>query len=311
VCRDCLSNVPIIVGGPHTIVSQNITKEIYDWEYILIGESEDNFLELVRVLLGLSNTSTIREINGLVYKEEGKIRKNGGVPICKNLDDIPFPNLMDMYSFNVELKRKFKKVMIPASRGCPFKCTFCYKSLYYPKMRYRSVENIINEIKYNAYEYDITKFYFVDDSFGVNKNFLYKLCESMSLLPFDIKWSCMTHEKLINEERLEIMKKAGCSSIHLGIESGSDKILKLLGKGTTVEKIEKKCGLINEIELKVQAFFMIGMPTETEDDIKKSMALLKKIEPYEAILQIYVPYQNTKLYKYISPLRNATHNPEF
>ena len=300
VCRDYLSNVPIIVGGPHTIVSQNVINEICGWDYIIIGEAEDSLLKLVEVILGLSNTPALREINGLIYKEDGKIRINEGATMCKNLDDLPFSDLKDMYSFNVEWKRKFKKVMISTSRGCPFKCTFCYMNAYYKKIRYRSPENVIKEIKFNALSYDITKFYFVDDSFGVDKNFLYKLCELMTLLPFDIKWSCMTHEKLINEERLEIMKKAGCNAIHLGIESGSDKILKLLGKGTTVEKIEKKCRLISEMELKLQAFFMIGMPTETEKDIKKSMALLKKIEPYEAILQIYVPYPNTELYEYIN-----------
>lgn len=300
VCRYCLSNVSIIFGGAHTMVSQNIIKEIPDWDYILIGEAEDSLLALVKFLLGLNEAPELREINGLIYKENEKIRKNGRLTVCKNLDHLPFPNLSDMYSFNVDLKRKFKKVMISTVRGCPFKCTFCYMNVYYKKMRYRSPENIIKEIEFNAFSYNINKFYFVDDSFGVNKIFLYKLCDLISNLSFDIKWSCMMHEKSITRERLEIMQRAGCDSIHLGIESGSDRILRLLGKKTTVDEIEKKSKIINDLGFKLKAFFMVGLPTETENDIRKSMSLLKKIKPHEAILQIYVPYPKTRLYNYIN-----------
>jgi len=300
ICRKYLPTVPIIIGGPHTLVSQNITEEICDWDFIIVGEAEDSLLKLVKLLLGLSNTSTMGEITGLVYKENGTIKINREIPVCKHFNDVPFPNLSDMYSFNVDLKSKLKKAMISTARGCPFKCAFCYMSLYYPHIRYRHVKKVIEEIKYNGHQYGIRKFYFVDDSFGANKNFLYELRESINRLPFDIEWSCMTHERLVDKDSLEIIKRAGCSSIHLGIESGSDKILKLLGKGTTVERIKGKCKLINEMGLELKAFFMVGIPFETEEDINKSMVLLRKIKPYEAILQIYVPYPNTKLYQYIN-----------
>ncbi|RZB29322.1 MAG: hypothetical protein AEth_01290 [Candidatus Argoarchaeum ethanivorans] len=300
VCHDSLSNVPIIIGGAHTLISQNLTKEICDWDYILIGDAEESLFALVKYLLGLNSSPSLKEIDGLIYKEDERIRNNGILKISDNLDCLPFPNLRDMYSFNIDLKEKFKKVMISTTRGCPFKCTFCYMNKYYKEMRYRSPESVIKEIEFNAFSFDITKFYFIDDSFGTNKSFFYDLCNLINSLSFDIKWSCMTHEKLISRERLETMKKAGCDSIHLGIESGSDRILKLLGKKTTVSQIETKARLINDAGLKLKAFFMVGMPTETEEDIKKSMELLKKIEPHEAILQIYVPYPNTKLYDYIN-----------
>ena len=205
-----------------------------------------------------------------------------------------------MYLFNIDQQGKFNKAMISTSRGCPFKCTFCYMNAYYNKMRFRSPENVIKEIQINHDLYNITKYYILDDSFGTNKSYLDKICDLVQQLSFNVKWSCMSHEKLITTERLDLMKKAGCDSIHLGIESGSNRILDLLGKKTNIEKIEEKCKFINESGIKLKAFLMVGIPTETENDIINTMELLKKIRPYEAILQIYVPYPSTKLYDYVN-----------
>lgn len=292
-------NVIIVIGGPHTIASKNVINEIHNWDYIIVGEAEESFLKLAKVILHCGNKIKFNEINGLIYRENDKILKNKESAIIECLDDLPFPDLRDMYLFNIDQQGMFNKAMISTSRGCPFKCTFCYMNAY-NKMRFRSPENVIKEIQVNHDLYNITKYYILDDSFGTKKSFLDKFCDLVQQLSFNVKWSCMSHEKLITTERLDHMKKAGCDSIHLGIESGSNRVLDLLGKKTNIEKIEEKCRSINESGIKLKAFLMVGIPTETENDIINTMELLKKIRPHEAILQIYVPYPNTKLYDYIN-----------
>jgi len=167
------------------------------------------------------------------------------------------------------------------------------------KLRFRTAGSIVKEIRHNIERYGISKFYFNDDSFAVDKKLLANFSKKISEESYEIRWSCMTHESLIDKKSLLLMREAGCDSIHIGIESGSNRMLKLLGKKTTVEQILRKCKLINDLGIKIKAFFMVGMPSEKEEDLIESINIVQKIEPYEAILQIYVPYPRTKLWKYI------------
>lgn len=298
ICKEFNERVPIILGGPHVSVDVNSLSQIENWDYALIGEAEKNFLTLINNIF--SNTPIIKNINGIVIKKNEGIRVHGTSEIFRDhLDKLPFPNIGDLYQIGTSPSERIKKTMISTSRGCIFKCTFCYMNSSKEKMRFRTPQSVIDEIEFNIDNYKVKNFYFIDDSFGVNKNFLKEFSHLINEKDLEIKWSCMTHESLINENTLKLMKNSGCDSIHVGIESGSNRILRLIHKKTTTEKIIKKCELLEDFGIKLKAFFMFGLPSEREEDLQNSIDFLKKINPYEAILQPYIPYPNTELWNYI------------
>lgn len=299
LCKEFSQNAPVILGGPHTTVDIQSLSHVDNWDYAVVGEAETSFSSLVKQIS--SGKSPSADIGGLVRREGSKLIINGDFAAYRGrLDFLPFPEICDMFDFNSQVRGKMKKTMISTSRGCPFRCTFCYMNIYRRKTRFRTAKNVTDEIKLNMDNYGISKFYFNDDSFGVNRKFLKDFSEIVKKEKLEIKWSCMTHEKIVNPENLRLMKEAGCDSIHIGIESGSDRILSLLRKKTTVDRIIKKCKLITDFGIKVKAFFMFGIPSEREEDLRKSISLVEQIKPYEAILQVYVPYPKTELWNYIT-----------
>ena len=179
--------------------------------------------------------------------------------------------------------------------GCSNDCSFCASKRLHEKIILRPVEDVIAEIK------DITKYtrdlYFVDDTFTLVKSRTQEICKRIIEDKIDINWRCDTRLDRIDLETLRLMKKAGCYRVKVGVESGSEKILKTINKNLTLGQIRKKINLIKEAGISLTVYLMAGFPDETDNDVQKTIELAKEIEADYYSLSLLTPYPGTKLYR--------------
>ncbi len=185
--------------------------------------------------------------------------------------------------------------LVMSSRGCPYSCTFCATNRN--QVSFRSPDHIISEIRFVKEHYKTTQFTFKDDSFTVNRKRIFELCKKLIDEKLPIKWECNTRVNLLDEQMLRIMKKAGCNFIKVGIESGSERILSDMNKGITHDQIRIAAKLFRKVGIHWTGYFMIGVPDETEWDIRRAIDFLYEIEPDFAVIGIYDLFPGTVMWE--------------
>ena len=260
----------IFLGGPGTY-----SKEFVDWEVIdsiCIGDGEMTFPQMIKD----NNNNELRK----VYH---------GYPL-KNLDNIPFPARHklnssqggNIFAYNKQYKGEGSTIII-TSRGCPFQCAFC-SSPYFTKtnkgVRYRSAENIRDEIISVKATYNIQQFRISDDMFMSNKERVYEICDLIG--PLDIAWRISTRVKPFDEELVKVMYQAGCKEVSFGVESFDNHVLKTLKKGTTAEDNAKAIEIAKKIGMDVRILFMIKTPGQRKETVPLNIEWLERL-PYDII----------------------------
>ena len=182
-------------------------------------------------------------------------------PAIKNLDDIPFParHLVPYKKYSSLLSKGSIVTTIFTSRGCPFQCSFCDRPHLGKSFRARSAKNVVDEIE-ECVNMGIHDFLFYDDTFTIKRERVLEICNEIINKRLDIAWDIRTRIDVVNEEMLKHLKKAGCQGIHYGIEAGSEKILKVLQKGITIEQAKQVFDLTRKHKIPILAYFMIGNP---------------------------------------------------
>lgn len=292
----------IIIGGPHATVLPTETIKNQYIDGICIGEGEITFAELIQ------KKGNPVGVNGIWYKSGNKIIKNRPRAPIENLNILPFPalNLINIekylkYCFQMDsVKRGLRGINLIASRGCPYDCSYCQPTLrkiFGIKVRKRSAKNIVNELKYLKNEYDITSFSFVDDTFVFDKNWVIEVCDLMKKEKLNLIWSCNSRANLVDEEMFTKMKNAGLRKVYMGIESGTQRILdEIYQKRITITNIREATKKLKKIKLKIQGYFMLGAPTETEKEIWKTIKLAVSLPIDEATFSITTPLPGTHLW---------------
>jgi len=298
LCKEYDRSVPVVMGGPHVSIKYDeVLKICPDVDFLIRGEGEETFLELVRMIgerWGNKN-ATFNNIKGISYRQNGEMVHNPQREFVKDLDAIPFPArdlLLNKDSYNSE-----DMGLLMTSRGCPYNCSYCATGIWKRKVRYRSVDNIIKEIKFLIDAYGTKQFTFKDDSFTVNKKRVLELCDRLIKEKININWDCNTRVNLINEDLLSKMKKAGCNSIKVGIETGSEKILKLMRKGITFEQCRKSANLFRKVGIHWTGYFMMGLPSETKEEVYQTLKFMKELKPDFASFSVYEPFPGTELFE--------------
>ncbi|MDI6735993.1 MAG: radical SAM protein [bacterium] len=287
--------IKVIVGGHHPTLFHDeflINKNI---DFVVRGEGEETFLELIKELE--SNKNQFTEVDGLSFRQHNNIIHNRNRKLILNLDSLPYPNrelLLDKEDYFPKLNFE-----IITARGCPFSCAYCGAfNMWGRKIRFRSVQNIIGEMLILCRKYNIDQFLFWDDSFTMDKKRIVEFCNKLrNISDYCLKWSCITRLDLIDEELLQQMRESGCRNIYLGVESGSEEMLKLIKKGITKEKIREKSVLMKSSGIKYSTFFMMGLPGETKEQILETYNFMKEIGPDNAEINIFNPLPGTKLCK--------------
>jgi len=280
----------VIVGGPHPSLLTEQTLRSKDIDIAVRGEGERTILELVKTI---ENGGDLYKVKGISFKENGKVFNNELQEPIKNLDEIPFPArdlLMNPQNYTSE-----DMGAILGSRGCPFNCTYC--SHFWGRcVRFRSPQNVFQEIKEIRHKYGTRQFELKDDTFTANRKWVTDLCNLLILENLKINWGCTTRANLLDEDILRKMQKAGCNVVRIGVETGSERILKETKKGVTFEQMKKAAKILNKLGIFWSGYFMMGLPTETEEDILKTYQFMKELNPYYAGLGVYNPFPATELF---------------
>jgi len=287
-----------VAGGPHpSALPEETLNALNDLDYVLIGEAEIGFPRLAK---GFPPA----EIEGLAWREDGQVRLNPP-KLVENLDSLGAPDWEaippPIYS-NAPLGGFARAVPIAyllTSRGCPFPCTFCAgKNIYGNKIRWRSLENVIAEIEYLINKYGVKEFHILDDNFAYRKEYVISFCNEIIKRGIKVNFNCSNGIRLesLNFEIFQLMRRAGFYSFSVGIESGSSRILKDMRKGTSLDALREKISLARKAGLEITGLFIVGYPTETEEDILKTIEYAKSIKINKAAFTAFLPLPGSPIY---------------
>lgn len=265
---------------------------------VVMGEGEVTSVELMR---NLEEGTDWHSAPGLAWLDENdELKKSPPREMIQKLDSIPWPawDLFPVENYISSLDHRQKKVRhmeVLASRGCPYNCVYCYR-IYGRKVRRRSPESIIAEIKELVRRYDIGYSGFPDDLFTSDRDFVMKTCTLLKEELPGLKWSCLGRVNTIDKEMLLSMKDAGCDWISYGIESGCDDMLKRMRRGVTAKQCLEAVKLTESVGIHADGSFIIGMFGETRDSVGKTVEFCRKADITAPMLFV-TPYPGTAIFK--------------
>jgi len=286
-----------LAGGAHpTFMSEDFLQHS-NIDYVVRGEGEITLLEILE-------GKEISEINGLSYHQGSIFIHNRDREPVKDLDTLPVPEYerlpMIKYLPSVDTAKRLPVFHLMTSRGCPMKCIFCVGNLMFNKTwRMQSVERMLEECEIAVKKFGARQIRFIDDNFVLNNKRVEEFSKGMikNGLHKKVIWSCAARVDSVTEDILPLMKKAGCFLIYYGIESGNEGILKKINKKINKQQIIRATALTRKSGLESRASFVIGLPTETEDNILETIDFARNLELDYASFSIAVPYPGTELYE--------------
>ena len=311
--KDIDKKIVPVMGGPHVTSFPSKCLKRPSIDFIVIGEGELSFLELVRTLE--KNKNNFNDLLGIGFKKNGKNFINAPHPPIKDLDSIPFPARhllpMEKYFRAAKAMRTGRKeiywkrgVALFSSRGCPFKCTFCISHLLWTRVwRARSAENVVDEIEEVVRKYKANHIHFEDDNLTMNKERINKICDLIVKKNIKITWDTPNgiRADTFDEETIIKMKKSGCRELCVAPESGNQYVVdEIIKKRVDLKKIENVVRVCKKIGIKVETFFVIGSVGETKEQIKDTIEYARKLRKLgcrRCHFHIATPFKGTELYE--------------
>ncbi len=280
-------------------------------DYVICGEGEETLVETLDCLL--QGKSDRAEINGLAYKVDGLIRRNEPRRVRTNLDVLPFPawDLVDVEMYRSIWKQRhgYFSVNMVTTRGCPFHCNWCAKPVYGQVYNSRTPANVVEEMAWIKRIINPDHVWFCDDIFGLKPGWVEEFSEILSERNVAIPFKCLARVDLLLKGRtIDALRKAGCATVWVGAESGSQKILDAMDKGTTVEQIYAASRRLKEAGIRLGFFLQYGYPGETRDDIDLTLRMLKECMPDEIGVSVSYPLPGTKFYERVKSELGAKQN---
>lgn len=289
-----------VVGGPHISVLPERTLTEINADICVCGEGEITMLEIANAIYEKNGFDSI---DGIVFRKGGAIKKNSPRPLVEDIDSLPFP-ARHLLLPPVEYSKGSQTILSPietiimTSRGCPFRCAFCDKSVFGKTFRVRSIKNVIDEIELLIEKYQIKSIRFFDDLLTVIPKRIKELCHELKRRDIKLIWSCESRVNSVTPEMLVMMKGAGCVEIHFGIESGNQGILDLQQKDITLEQVRNAVKWANKAGLDTRGYFILGFPGDTKETIKETIKFGKSLNLTSAGVYLYVPYPGVYERKY-------------
>lgn len=294
LCRNLLPESMIVMGGGHaTFCYEDILTEGSPVDIVVRGEAEETLLELAA---RQPVEAEWQDIPGVAFRLNGTIvvtphRKN-----IVDLDRLPLPARYLDSSIGLDLESQSE--FIVTTRGCPSSCHFCSSPDFWGrKVRFRSPSAIVEEILHIRQKFGLIYFSIRDDTFTADRKRVLEFCRLLQQQEVNILWNCQSRVNAIDEELVIEMKRAGCECIQLGVESGSPRILRQLGKNIDPEQVERACALIRDIGINLSVFLISDVPGETGDDVRQTVELVHRIRPDDGYVSPLAYYPGTRLYK--------------
>lgn len=288
VCPDA-----VVAGGPHlTLCAESYMNDFPVFNYGVMGEGEKHLVELVD---RLSSNTAVEGINGLVYRVDGRVQINRWCP-PDDLDDLPLPDFDSIEGFDWEDFR----YPILTSRGCPFRCIYCCvnKLTGSRKWRSRSVKNVVDELEHIAQTKRIKSFEVWDDNFTLNIKRAKEICREIIDRKLNLSWYCHNGIRADRTDRelAILMKRAGCTSVAFGIESGNPETFDSIKKGEPLSAVIKAVKLVNEVGIKAVGYFIIGLPGDTLDKFIETVRFQRSLKLDHYTYGMLIPYPKTEVW---------------
>ncbi len=291
LCPDIIT----IVGGPH--VTGLPQYSLFDGiDYAIAGEGEQALLELLNTI---ENGQHVGNIANLVYRQNGAVCVNPVRPFIDDLDLMPRPawDLMNISAYKDPTYFPDSHLAIYTTRGCPYSCSFCASAVTWKrKVRYHSIENVIEQIKYIVNELGIHDIMFWDDTFAIDQDRAIEICNRICDEQLDIRYTAQFRADACTSDLVKALLKSGCSFGHIGVESGNDKMLEQIGKGETKEQFREAVKIMKSLNLPCIASYIIGLPGDTHETIQETIDFAFELDAEQSKFMILTPLPGTKVY---------------
>jgi len=289
-----------ILGGFHVTALPQETMAEGTADFGVYGAGEQTIVELVAALEGGSDVGSIA---GILFRQDGvpggQVRMNPPRPQLQDLDELPFParHLLryGKYVWSVPGKKLVPVTTIMTQRGCPYQCVFCGVQTMFPRVHYRQIEHVVDELEHIVAELGIRHVQFSDDTLTLKADKTVALCEEIRRRKLDITWEGYTRADRISQDLLKQMKDAGLVRLSFGVESGDERILAAIKKGTSLEQYRQAYEWCDELGLETRCSVMLGHPFETRETVKKTVDYICSLKIDQAYINIATPYPGTAL----------------
>lgn len=297
------NDLKIVVGGPHpSALKGDILKRCEAIDAVVFGEGEKTFLELARTIDDACGLETVK---GICFREDNEIRTNEPREQISDLDELPFPalhllNPIRRYPGAYPVGAR-PTIQLMASRGCPFQCTFCSNPVWEKRMRLRSPESILSEVKWLRENFKVKEIFFQDDTFNKDREWFEAICNGLIETRLNekiiFKSPFRANERLLDSDLLKLAKKAGFWMIFYGVESGNQTVLDAIKKNLRLKELERAFRLTKKAGIKTYASFMVGNPGESRATVQDTINFAKKIDSDYYGFAIAMPYPGSEFYR--------------
>ncbi|NIM99463.1 MAG: radical SAM protein [candidate division Zixibacteria bacterium] len=296
--------IATVIGGWHaSALPEETLKRYPQFDYLIHGEGERALANLVACLDGGGSPLDLRS---LALRVDHTVQVNPREELIADLDEIPFPSRHKIPVTRYRPKPGTRNYMrlpstgILVGRGCPYRCLFCYKGVWGSSIRFRSSQNVLEELEMCMDRFGIRDFRFYDDTVTFPRWDLKGFCEAIIDRKLNISWNCWSRVNDVTEEKLRLMKEAGCYHIKFGIEFGTEKALRIARKGTTLEQARRTIDLAKKVDLECKGSFIFGIPGETIEDCRKTIDFALEVSPHFATFYAFDPIPGSPFYQRIA-----------
>lgn len=312
LAKELLPGIQTVFGGAHvSALKENILQGYPAVDFVVAGEGEETLLELIT-----ARGENPEQISGLVYRDGSQVLFTGYRKKLLDLDSLPFPayeklaGYPERYSLPIFNYPRVPNTSCISSRGCPYACSYCDRSVFKRSFRYNSAAYLYEHLRYLKKRFNIRHINFYDDQFTFNRQRVEDFCNLMINKPLGMTFNCAVRAEHIDFDLLRHMKKAGCWMISLGIETGDENLLAKHRQNADLGMLAEKIRLIHKAGIRTKGLLMMGLPGENEESIKRSMDYVFSLPIDDFNLSKFTPFPGSPLYQDIHKLGTFQENWE-
>ncbi len=294
----------VVLGGPHaTHRAREMLSGSNAVDAVVIGEGEKTFLDIAICLT--TKDRSLASIKGVALRKGGDILFTPPRQPLADLDSLPQPAPFYDNAIGVDILRQLEFII--TSRGCPAACRFCSSPRFWGRtLRFRSARSVVDEIKFIRDRYGLLYFSIRDDTFTADRRRVEEICRLLLEEKVYILWECQSRVNAVDAELLVLMKRAGCECVQFGVESGSPRLLRRLGKSITREQAKKAAAAARRAGINLSIYLITGIPGETEEDLEATLSLIEELKPSDGQVSPLAYYPGTRLFEEAVDAGNAT-----
>ncbi|MBZ0252217.1 MAG: B12-binding domain-containing radical SAM protein, partial [Candidatus Methylomirabilis sp.] len=289
-------DLPVVMGGLHPHLYPDETIRLPGIDYLLLGEAERSAVALFG---NLGKHDRLKDVEGVVYRHPatGAVVNTGYPALLDDLDALPFPalDLMPIEKYSSVVTAEGPVTLMISSRGCPYGCKFCSRSITGKQYRIRSPENVVDEAE-RALGLGVREILFYDEVFGVQRDRAKAIAREILARGLRFNWMARSTINDVDPEMLALFKRAGCGLLTLGVEAASKKVLARMNKPVDLDEVHRVFKMTQNAGISTLAYFILGNPGETKDEVRQSIRYMVRLDPDLVHVAVYTAYPATEFY---------------